>query len=160
MKSLALLALLAPALAGAQTYGDWNVDALSDENAVYAATLNPSGGLLGKRCAPDGCSWIVTLKVGCTSNGVYPALLSSGPGSFHVTLICTPNDKSPGRYTVREFDVIDKAVQSSDAVGIAMALESGEFRVGRYATRGWSGAAEQLRQRAATMLRQPGERSL
>ena len=161
MRSVYLLSLaLAAGAAQAQEYGDWMVDDLASERSVYAATVNDSGGLLGKTCSQEGCRWIVTLKANCENGAKYPALLNAADGAWHVTLFCSPNEKNPGRYYVLEPDYVDKAVQSGDAVGIAMPMQSGQFRVARFSTRGWTAAVRQLWNRTEKLLKRPGESTL
>lgn len=161
MKRLAAIGcLLAAAHGHAQVYGSWTVENMTDERAIYAATINESGGLLGKTCSADGCQWILTNTVNCQADAKYPALLNGDSGAWHVTLVCSPNTKVASRYTILEYESVDSAVASGESVGVAMPMQSGQFRVSRYAIKGWGAASQRLRERALQMLKKPGESSL
>lgn len=162
MRKLTLLiGLLIASAAHAQQYGSWSVDRLKDDtNTYYAASINEAGGLLGKVCNKSGCQWIVTASVNCESGAMYTGLLSSAIGAFPLNMQCSPNDKTTGRYVIKEFEVMESSVQKGEQVGIAMALKSGDFRVARYAIGGWAQASTQLAGRVSVMLRLPGEKTL
>lgn len=156
---LASLALMAGAAHAQETFGSWTVVPL-DADSYFAASVNDSGGLLGKSCSRQGCRWIMTTNTNCESGSSYSALMSSGLGAVPVNLICQPNEKTSGRYLIQEFEIMDKAVAGSQQVGFAVALKSGEFRVARFSTTGWSQAADKLINLMTNVIRRPGEVNL
>lgn len=159
-KFLAIAAAIVTCAHAQTTHGDWSIDRLSEEDSIYAATINDSGGLLGKVCSREGCSWIVTASAACNHGKTYPALLSAAVGAGHVTLICSPNKKTAGRFVIQDFDTMEKAVSGGTTVGFALALDSGEFKVARFQTGGWDRASTQLAARAQAIFRKTGEKTL
>lgn len=144
----------------AQQYGSWSVDLLKDKSAYYAATINDAGGLLGKVCDGSGCQWVMTVNTTCDEGSLYPALLSAATGAGPIKLLCSPNSTNQGRYIIKDYATMEGAVKSGEQIGIAMPLQSGEFRVARYQIGGWERAATALAGRVSTMIRKTGERDL
>ena len=148
------LALLGPLSVYAQAYGDWTVDKLDKENVVVAMSLNENGNVLGKACAANGCSWVVVLNTTtCEPGSSYPALMSASTGAGHLSLICTPNDRNKTRYIVKEYESMEIAMRAGEMVGIAMPLETGQFRVTRFPIKGWDAAKQRLATRTSEMLK-------
>jgi hypothetical protein len=67
----ALLAFQSSAAPGADTWGTGVTD---DGAALYAATVNDSGNLLGQYCAPSSgnCVWLLGMGTGCKEGDSYP----------------------------------------------------------------------------------------
>lgn len=153
-------ALLAATAAHAQKFGDWTVEKMEGDASFYAATMNSTGGLLGKVCTFDGCKWVVTLQATCDRDAHYPALLASKAGAAHVSLVCEPNEKTPGRYVFSDYDIAEKAFAAGDSTGLAFPMDDGGFRVSRFSLRGMTAAVTQLAVRVRDLVRQGGERRL
>lgn len=146
--------------AGDEQYGSWMIGS-TDNGGNFAATMNDSGGVLGKTCDSGGCNWVMTLKAGCEAGSTYSGLLSAQSGAAAIRLRCAPNKtSSAGRYIIEEFAVMEDAVRTGDQLGIAIPLKSGEFRVARYPIGGWSDASTHLAARVSVMLKRSGESSL
>lgn len=116
----------------------WTVGQTSDKVDRYAITLNDSNGALRQRCniEDEKCYWSLMIVTKCTSGETFPVLVSSDLGASHLQLYCGSSFKVSNdlyyEYYFNEFEAIDKLVRSSKSIGIAMALESGSFRVVRF----------------------------
>lgn len=143
-----------------QTYADWAVQKIDNDEAYVAATVNSTGGALGRLCSADGCIWAMTLGASCEDGSTYPALMSTPNGAFHVTLRCSPNDKVVGRYVFEDYAQANTAISGAGTVGVAFAMANGDFRVSRFSLRGLEAATSQLKIRLQTLQRPTGERRL
>lgn len=160
LSAIAAFAAVFSTGAASQDVGPWLVDRHSKDATVYAATMNESGGMLGKVCGADGCQWILTLSANCERGEEYAALVTSGNGAGHINLICTPNDAKTARYTIKEYSVIESAVRGGPQIGFAMPMRSGQFRVARFDTSQAEQAMKNLAARLQVLMRSPRESNL
>ncbi|MBW9334611.1 hypothetical protein FEE59_13935 [Herbaspirillum sp. RU 5E] len=143
----------------ARSYGDWIVS-VTDEGMPYAAAINSAGDILMKRCDAVSmtCTWIQGIAISCDDGASSPALLNSDQGAYVHILYCrgsfSSGQRTYYRYEIDSQDQLDSVVMAtSRVVGIAMALESGQFNVTRYSVKGAKGAIEALFQLTREMNR-------
>lgn len=99
----------------------------------FAASINDSGGILGKYCyrAADSCMWLLAVDVSCDDGAEYPILVNSEVGAAYLRLLCKPIE-GKNRYIFMDYDTMDKAVLGGKQVGIAFPMQSGRFQVSRF----------------------------
>jgi hypothetical protein len=124
---------------------------------VYAATVNDSGHVLGQYCYSEGtCLWLLGLRTRCSENEKYPALVNADAGAQSIEIYCAGElPGTPGLYTYAftEFDKVTEFVTKSNRVGIAIPLQSDEFRVIRFDLNGASAAIASMQKVAAQKTR-------
>lgn len=152
---LFFLMLAASEVSNAQS---WLADVTNDGNGIYAATLNDEGNVFGQFCYLDigSCLWTMTLKTRCRDGAKYPTLINSESGAFHVTIMCDgelPNPRDGFRYIFLDFEIVDSAVRESRQIGIAMPLETNQFRVSRFDLRGSIPVIEKMRAKVLELNR-------
>lgn len=158
-----VLALLSLALTSGYGYagsvGDW---AYSLTETYYAATINDSGSAFGQWCDTDeaSCFYMVAMKTRCDSDDAYPALINTDSGALSVKLICKGKHKERDlyRYVISDFSKVDTLVKSGKRVGIAIPIDSDEFRVIRFSLDGASVAVTAMRSAVSASVNNPGRR--
>jgi hypothetical protein len=145
-----LLSLMAiwPQWSSAETYGAWSVDVTNDGEAIYAATVNDSGNLLGQYCFPaeGNCIWLVGMSSACDEGDKYPVLANADTGASHISVYCSTQLKDGlYRYVFSEFDEIDAIVKNAMRVGFAVPLQDDRFKVVRFDLNGSNEAIALLR---------------
>jgi hypothetical protein len=122
-----------------------------------ASTVNDAGSAFGVLCNQSGCSFFVNPQITCDENASYPALINAPSAGYTAKLTCTHYDKGKSAVLLFENDqaLID-ALSVGGNLGVAMPMQSGEFKVSRFsltgALRGYARAA----QLAGTTARKPG----
>lgn len=150
-----LCMLLLSPFAQAEQAGAWTTGVTNDGEAVYAATVNDSGNVLGQYCFPgaDSCIWFLGMRTACEEGSTYPVLANSDSGAAHISVYCSDQvDAGLYRYVFSEFDQIDELVRKGMRVGFAVPLQSDNFRVVRFDLTG-SVRALDLLETAAAKLR-------
>lgn len=140
-----LLWLVLPAQA--DSIGAWTTGVTNDGGAVYAATVNDSGSLLGQYCFPGegGCIWFLGMGTSCEEGARYPVLANSDSGATHISVYCSAQvENGLYRYVFTEFDAIDELVKKASRVGFAVPLQSDNFKVIRFDLVGSNRALEVL----------------
>ncbi|GFO68196.1 hypothetical protein GMLC_17750 [Geomonas limicola] len=138
---LALLLFVVCSLDGtasAQDVGNWSIDTKSTEY-LYAATVNDSGGLLGEFCflKDNSCAWLLGMATACNQGASYPVLANSDAGAIQLQVYCDGQlENGLFRYVFTEFAAIDDLVKKSSKIGFAVPLQSDQFRVVRFLTKG------------------------
>lgn len=147
--ALIAVALAAPALVGAQTFGKWM--GASDDNQVAAGVPSDGGAFLGMSCpkTSPSCNWFVSLDIKCEPGLQTPILLSSNLGGLALTGTCAgiTNDARLWRYFIEDAsngEAIGRAITSGGTVGIVAALKNGRFSVYRFDVDNWEPAMEAL----------------
>ncbi|WP_382321315.1 hypothetical protein ACFJGX_11160 [Hydrogenophaga sp. UC242_50] len=121
----------------------WSHGITNGRDAVYAATINDSGAVLGQYCffEDESCYWILANNIGCEEGEIYPALTSSEITSSSIEMVCGGKlSEGKTRYFLKPFDTIEKISQGSKYIGIAIAMDDGQFRVNRFDLRGATAA--------------------
>jgi len=152
LRSLFATAFCAAAPAVAQTVpvGDWLVSTQSD-STLFAATINDSGALFGQFCyLEEGtCAWLLGMTTGCEKGDKYPALLNSDRGARSVEIYCDGKLESGlYRYAFTDFDAVKGHLIDSARIGIAIPLQSDQFRVVRFSLDGAARAISSMRDAA------------
>lgn len=140
-----LLSKFAPH-ANAQQFGAWSVGPMSDNEGVYAATLNDSNGVLGQYCYKDdgNCLWILANTINCDEKSQYPILVNSDAGATNMQLLCVKVSGKP-RYAFMNFSDIDGLIKQSSYIGFAFPMASGQFQVSRFKLNGANKAISYMR---------------
>jgi hypothetical protein len=120
-----------------KTFGAWTVGITSDQEGLFAATTNDSGGLIGMYCFKESrqCFWILTNDIRCKDDSKYPVLVNSDSGALSTEIVCSNLGKQP-RYLFGHYEQIEEAVLNSEWIGIAFPLASGKFAVSRFQLKG------------------------
>jgi len=138
LASAVLLVLSLAVQAGAQEVGNWRIDTKSPEY-VYAASVNDSGGLLGEYCfiRDNNCAWLLGMSTACDQGASYPVLANADSGAIQLQVYCDGQlDNGLFRYVFTEFALIDDTVKKSSRIGFAIPLQSDQFKVIRFQTKG------------------------
>lgn len=135
-----LLLLLISITANANDrFGDWAV--ITEKNVVLAATENSHSEIIGVLCT-DSCLVYMQPNVRCEANNKIPVLISSSAGTLSETLSCEHiNNKQILVFS--NYDGLIRSLEAGSGIGIAMALDGGDFVVSRFST---SGAIPAIRQ--------------
>lgn len=136
---VALFLLPAQAISDEQI-GDWYFKD-SIEGIQIANTVNTSELAAGVLCAltTGTCSAYIATTTGCSEGGLYPMMINSAVGAFLISSKCT--EISGDRFLViQEFPETRAAFESGGEVGFVLPLESGQFRVMRFSTKGATAA--------------------
>jgi len=161
VRTAVLTLALAVSLAHADQFGNWWVERLAGQQAYAAFTSNDSGGVLGKTCdIGDQCRWVITLNVNCDRDAFYPPLANAEGGSMPLRLQCSPNETTPGRFIVTDYETMEGLVAKGAQLGLAFPMNSGEFRVSRWSINGWLTASAVLAIRIKAMKKRGGETTL
>ncbi|MDQ1363116.1 MAG: hypothetical protein QG652_976 [Pseudomonadota bacterium] len=138
---LAVIALIATGNVFAESslrqFSDWTVGLIDNNEGVYAATLNDSGGIIGQYCffETDDCIWLMSIDVKCTDDSKYPILINSDYAAAYVDVTCTNLDNAP-RYIFNDFELLKKHVTNSRRIGLAFPMQDGKFQVSRFSLDG------------------------
>jgi hypothetical protein len=135
-------------------YGAWNVGAMSDNEGLYAGTVNDSNGIFSQYClASDAsCYWILGIDIDCEIGNKYPTLVNSDAGASYQEIYCFKIGGKP-RFAFANFDAIDGVVKASRRISIAFPMQGGQFKVSRFALDGASEALEVMIKAAKVLLK-------
>jgi hypothetical protein len=165
--AIASLAILFSGECFSQTFGDWGAGTAED-GTPNIFTMNNSDALFGKYCDAESqkCFWLIASpEVTCEPGHEAAALVSSDLGTFSVTLDCAGptklQTKTYWRWTLSNPDDFDSVAEKSNTLGIAVAMENGNFRVFRFPMSGSERALAHFRQRlsAYSQVRQTPKRN-
>lgn len=139
---LAFLAffLLAPPVA-ALAQDTWSAGA-SDIGEPHATTTNEDQSVFGKVCSSDGssCRWFVALSTPCVRGAQTPLLLNTPKEAHATTAVCEGTRPFGAHnlhlYHLTDFKYFEDLARLPGIFGVAMPLESGQFRVSRFNTAG------------------------
>ncbi len=144
---LASLAIAASASAQERgSFGDWRAGKTTNEKAVFAATVNQSGNVLGVYCyGAEKCIYLLSMRTACEAGSRYPVLVNSDQGSLELQVYCNGQRQSNVyEYVFTNFEKIEDVVLRAHRVGFALPLESDEFNVVRFSLRGSNEAIAEL----------------
>lgn len=150
----ALPIAIAPAYASA---GDWSEDVSNDGSALYAATSNDSGAILGEWCYPSTgkCNWLIGLDGNCEQDSAYPILANSDSGAASVMIRCGGKVGNTGlsQFAIVEYKDLESLMVDSKMIGFAFPLKSGQFRVVRFSLTGSHAVVSAMENKAARQYR-------
>lgn len=149
---LACTAALTQARAAETTFDDWFlIDAADQSGDVIAGTSTPDGKeILGYRCflSNNTCIYVLLTKSHCEVKGKYPYLLNAPDGAWHITAECVQTDDSSSQLRLSPYKNLETALQAQRGIiGIAMPMQTGQFRAVRFSLSGGRDAT-----RAAELL--------
>lgn len=129
-----LLVASSTCVAAERKIGDWSLLVTDNKNGVFAYTTTETGAMFGLMCraAQNGCLW--TLRTGnpCEENTESHYLLNSDIGVISVESICQKTDEGSNYMHIGPFSDVEYIVKGAKALGIAMPLADGKFRVIRF----------------------------
>lgn len=123
-----------------QKFGDWIFrDAL--ENIQVANSTNSSNNTAGIICflKTGNCSAYLATDAACESGADYPMMINSSIGSFSINSTCTEIAGSKF-LVINQFAESKAAFESGGIVGFVLPMESGNFKVMRFSTKGATAA--------------------
>lgn len=134
--ALVTVCLTGSVWADKQIIGDWVLDVRPEFSEAY--TGNDSASTFGFLCGPDSCSAYLDVKSPCDENSSIPMLINAESGSAYVSAKCAHFSQAG---SVRYISIIDDkhiaaAISSGAAIGFAIPLLSGEFKVVRFSLDG------------------------
>lgn len=124
------------ALGQPQRIGDWTLD-LSDSYGE-AFTVNDSGSRFGFLCSRESCSFYLDFGLSCRRDSRVVMLVNAEAGATYVVSRCVGvRAGSDVRFihAIQDRDLLE-AVSSGEAVGFAVPMEGGQFRVIRFRLHG------------------------
>jgi hypothetical protein len=134
--ALAATIFLAPMAHSDTTFGHWSTGATSDKSGVYAATANDDGAVFGKYCyfSTKNCSWHIAIDMVCEKDAYYPVLANSDKGATSLVLRCVGpmTGNNLYQYVFNNWKDVEKTIKTGSRLGIAMPLQSDQFKVYRF----------------------------
>jgi hypothetical protein len=137
---LVLATLSAHAAGGTRVEKDWTFQDTGNGTAV-AYTNNDSGSTLGVFCAAaKNCSVYLKTATGCNDGAKYPVLVNADSGAMTVSLTCqniaSAGEKRNFVFVFDDFNAIFCAMVKDSALGVALPLAGGQFKVARFSLNG------------------------
>lgn len=138
---LALVAVLFPVASGAveivKNFNDWTVIKAEGGQDLIAVTINDVGHFIGFRCfAKDQkCVHVLSAKTACEDDQKYPILINSDYTAMSMEAVCGVNGEAHELYLTK-YDEIHQALKKGSAIGFAIPMESGKFKVVRFSLTG------------------------
>lgn len=156
-----LLVALYTAMAIAEPFGKWNVNASDSGDFLYAATMNDSGSTFGQFCyTSDGaCFWLLDVAIPCDSGSLYPVLLNSDIGARQLQVKCGTSRDGTYTYGFTDFTAVDGIVKESQIIGIAFPLQKDQFKVVRFDLSGAAKAISTMREAFNRIQKEPSKLS-
>jgi hypothetical protein len=112
-----------------------------------AGTISTDGkSYLASRCFREfkKCAILISAPTKCDKDAEYPMLINSDDGSEHAVGICRFNENKY-EYILTPYSTILKIInKESGIIGIALPLESGEFRAYRFSLLGAKKALNEM----------------
>lgn len=133
---LAMMCLAGSVWAEKQPIADWVLNVQPGFSEAY--TGNDSGSTFGFLCSTDSCSAYLDTKDRCDEGANIPMLINAESGSAYVLAKCThfPQAGSVRYISVIEDKQIATAISSGAAIGFAIPMLGGEFKVVRFSLDG------------------------
>ncbi len=151
------LALAGPAVAGARSFGHWQVDTTGNGRYTYAATVNRGGELFGKFCdlRSASCHWLLAVRTPCRFGDVYPVLANSAAGASPIVIFCVG---SIGRHSygmaLMNRRKLRASITHARRIDFALPIDGGGFALTRFALAGRLHATAVLRRAMAARIAQ------
>lgn len=150
---LLLVAASSVAVAQKVRYGDWQVD-LSSSTGTEAFTVNESGSIFGFVCfvSIDRCTYYISAHTTCDKGSKSTVLLNLDSGAATSTITCTEIDGT--YYNALESSTdLATAIAASTTMGIAIPMQSGQFKVVRFSLNGANQATGAAARQATSLER-------
>jgi hypothetical protein len=145
---------LAPGLAAAATFADW--EAFTDRAGSFwsAATINESQEVFGQWCYADkgSCIWLIGMTARCNEGKTYPVRVNSDVGAVQLEVQCLGKLQVTGAYELAftKFDDIDHIARKASRVGFVISLQTNQVRVVRFSLSGAVRALTAMREAASS----------
>lgn len=140
------------AFAQTTTYGRWRADLSNSPTLTEAATTNESGSLFGFICliSENRCTYYFSAHTTCVPGVASTILINTDTGALTSTTACI---KVQGNYysSIQDTTGLHNAVMSSQTIGIAIPMESGQFKVIRFSLSGANSAISLVAKAAAEL---------
>lgn len=126
----------------AQAFGAWQTGVSTDNDQLYAATVNESGDLLGNYCyiATGNCVWVFATATICKLGQSVEMLANTDTGYEVVKAKCAGPYHWGGATLYRSVFTntlkMLNLVQSANVLGFAIPLKGDQFRVVRFSLNG------------------------
>lgn len=112
-----------------ETIGQWSIN--RGEGGSIASTTSDSGAIFGLICFDDtACAYFINPLLSCIKDINVPALAAGEAGALGLSGTCTPLGDNRFIYIFNES--LDEMIAGSGTIGIAVALEDGQFKVFRF----------------------------
>lgn len=118
-----------------KAFGEWHAGWSDQDKAARAWTMNESGSGLIMECSAETtkCVWLVISDTECDEGSSYAALLNSELGSRAFDLLCLGLARNRRyRMALGDFSEASAIIVSGKGFGLAIAMESGRFKVLRF----------------------------
>lgn len=118
-------------------YGDWTVEAADSDTAI-AATRNDSGQWFGKVCwvSTQNCVWALSTADTCKEGDSYVGLINANSGAVEMKFLCSGKVKEGQLLVMQDYEKMNSISANDPALGIAMPMQNGTFKVLRYSLEG------------------------
>ncbi len=157
MKS-AVLALLSvfvclPVFSAEKTHKDWVIDTTGSDY-FYASTVNNSGHVFGKYCyfGDQQCLFLLGIDISCKTGNKYPVLVNAESGALNMNLVCADKVGQQQVLIFDNFEQIERTAKESNKLGVAIPMESGQFKVSRFSMSGSTYSLEAMTNEAEKHL--------
>jgi hypothetical protein len=122
------------------TVRDWTFKDFGDGTSG-GQTMNESGSALGVFCAAvQQCSVFLRTTDSCTDGNKYTVMVNSDSGASALSATCanigTPDSKGQFAIFFDDFQSVLNVILKDHAIGIAIPLASGQFKVVRFSLEG------------------------
>ena len=127
--------------------GHWTTGVTTDKSAVYAATVNDSGELLGEYCSfsSKACGWVLSVDSACDKDQHYPVLVNTGHGAAQFELVCT-GQLGSGKYVyaIKNSKELEELFKTGATVGIASPMQADQFKIFKFVLDGYAPATAEM----------------
>jgi hypothetical protein len=148
---------LAPGLAVAATFADWEASTDGAGSFWAAATVNRSQEVFGEWCYADKgtCIWLIGMTTRCNEGKTYRVLANSDIGAVQLEVRCLGKLEVTGAYELAftKFDDVDHIARKASRVGFAIPLRTNQVRVARFSLSGAVRALTAMREAASSASR-------
>jgi hypothetical protein len=127
-------------------YQNWVAELNGQVNEAY--TVNGPRSSFGIFCSGEQCLFYLHQNLRCTPGEKYSVLMNGPPISSALTMECTQINGNLFQI-LKPFDEVLKGIQNGEAIGFAVALQSGAFAVNRFSLSGANVAIKRVMQEAA-----------
>lgn len=127
-------------------YQNWVAELNGQVNEAY--TVNGPQSSFGMFCSGEQCLFYLHQNLRCTPGEKYSVLMNGPPISSALTMECTQINGTLFQI-LKPFDEVLKGIQNGEAIGFAVALQSGAFAVNRFSLSGANVAIKRVMQEAS-----------
>lgn len=147
---------VAPATMPEEKYGDWYV--YRRGSTYLASTTNASQSAFGVVCGTE-CVFFFNPVLACNDSAKIPVLINSPAGAFPATLTCRKTGDRNLLSAPIDTTLLD-AMEIGGELGVALPMESGQFKVTRFSLTGSIRATLRAYSLSASGQKNPGEKGL